>query len=284
MPSEAKAPQLGRTRLVTGLVAFILTFALGGAASLLLVSQFKTTVEETARRDVSVIGGSLARALAQQFEKAARFGIPLKLLPGVESYLAQTLTQTPGITRIVVRGPDGREVRSAIGPTTGTDTVSAPIQVDGLSVGLVEVTTSPTSFSAGIDDTEWRMLGAVASCALVSGLLAAWLAGGALNRRRQRFVTALERNLDGDLDPGPYSAAIGRSSVARAFHALSMEARRIGAKVTAFQAYAEELLAVDFDGQLRPEVERIRREALPAPVHLPTTTDDTLSPQPKRGA
>ncbi len=48
MPSEAKAPQLGRTRLVTGLVAFILTFALGGAASLLLVSQFKTTVEETA--------------------------------------------------------------------------------------------------------------------------------------------------------------------------------------------------------------------------------------------
>ncbi len=63
-----------------------------------------------------------------------------------------------------------------------------------------------------------------------------------------------------------------------------MEARRIGAKVTAFQAYAEELLAVDFDGQLRPEVERIRREALPAPVHLPTTTDDTLSPQPKRGA
>ncbi|WP_029004092.1 hypothetical protein [Azorhizobium doebereinerae] len=263
MTGSDEALPRGRARLLTGLFAFLLTLLVGGVGGAVLVSGFKASVEETARRDVTVIGGSLARALAMQFEKAARFGIPLKLIPGVEGYLAQTLNQTPGIARIVVRGPDGREVRSAIGPLAGTDTVSAPIAVDGLALGQVDVTTSPLAFSGTFAALTLQVAGAVLAFAAVAGIASGLVAGGALERRRQRLAAAMAHNVAGELDGGPQSAAIGRSPVAQAFEALSRGARRVGDKWAAFQAYAEELLAVDFDGRLRPEVERIRREALP---------------------
>ncbi len=267
-----EAHPLGRShaRLVTGLFAFVLTLLVGGTAGAVLISGFKASVEDTARRDVTVIGSSLARALAQQFEKAARYGIPLKLLPGVEAYLSQTLNQTPGIARIVLRGTDGRDVRSAVGPLTGTDTVSAAITVDGLAVGQVEVTTSPTAFSGAFGDVGLQVAGAVALCAAVAGVLAGVVAGGALERRRRRLVVAMARNLAGELDGGPPAIGMGRGPVGQAFAALASGTRRVGEKWAGFQSYAEELLAVDFDGRLRPEVERIRREALPRGTRQPT--------------
>lgn len=260
----------GRARLATGLFAFVLTLLVGGAAGALLVSGFKARVEEAARRDVTVIGASLARSLAQQFEKAARFGIPLKLIPGVESYLSQTLNQTPGIARIVLRGPDGREVRSAIGPATGLDITSAAISVDGLAVGQVDVTTSPTAFSGAFGDIGFQVAAAVLLCAAIAGVIAGTVAGGALERRRHRLVVAMARNVAGELDSGSHALALGHGPVGQAFDALARGARRVGEKWAGFQAYAEELLAVDFDGRLRPEVERVRREALPRGGRAPT--------------
>ncbi len=260
---EAHPLGRGHGRLVTGLFAFALTLLVGGIAGALLISGFKARVEETARRDVTVIGASLARSLAQQFEKAARFGIPLKLIPGVESYLSQTLNQTPGIARIVLRGPDGREVRSAIGPAAGQDMTTAAISVDGLAVGQVDVTTSPSAFSGAFGDLGLQVAGAVLVCAALAGIIAGTVAGGALDRRRRRLVVAMARNVAGELDGGPQAAMLGHGPVGQAFDALARGARRVGEKWAGFQAYAEELLAVDFDGRLRPEVERIRREALP---------------------
>ncbi|GGF89243.1 hypothetical protein GCM10007301_56450 [Azorhizobium oxalatiphilum] len=261
--TASDGPVRGRARLATGLFAFLVTLLVGGGGGMLLVAEFKANVENAARRDVSVIGGSLARSLSTQFEKAARYGIPLKLIPGVEAYLSQTLNQTPGIARIVVRGPDGREVRSAVGPLTGTDTVSAPISVDGLAVGQVDVTTSPIAFSGAFQAMELQVAAAAFVCAVLAGIISGYVAGGSLDRRRRRLATALAHNAAGELDAGPPNAAIGRSPVAQAFDALSRGTRRVSDKWAAFQAYAEELLAVDFDGRLRPEVERIRREAMP---------------------
>ncbi|MGU3494997.1 hypothetical protein ACLBXM_13220 [Xanthobacteraceae bacterium A53D] len=253
----------GRYRLITGLFAFLLTLCLGGGTGLLLITEFRANVEEAARRDVSILGGSLARSLATQFEKAARYGIPLKLIPGVDVYLTQTLSQTPGIARIVVRGPDGREVRSAIGPIAGTDTQTAAISVDGLAVGQVDVTTTPIAFGNAFEVLEMQVAAAAGLFAALAGIVSGLMAGGALERRRRRFAAVMARNIAGDLDSGPASAGIGRSAVAQAFEALSRGARRLGEKAAAFQAYAEELLAVDFDGRLRPEIERIKRETLP---------------------
>lgn len=280
MTASDRLPR-GHARLWTGLFAFLVTLILGGGGGLLLVADFKANVENAARRDVSVIGGSLARALSTQFEKAARYGIPLKLIPGVETYLSQTLNQTPGIARIVVRGPDGREVRSAVGPLTGTDTVSIPISVDGLAVGQVDVTTSPIAFSGAFQSMEQQVFGAALLCAVLAGLASGLVAGGALDRRRRRLVTAMARNVAGELDGGSRSGASGRSPVSQAFDALARGARRVGDKWAAFQAYAEELLAVDFDGRLRPEVERIRREAMPREASPRETTP--RAPQTERG-
>jgi hypothetical protein len=54
--------------------------------------------------------------------------------------------------------------------------------------------------------------------------------------------------------------------VGRALTALIQGNRRVAERRTALEAYAEELLAVDFDGALRADVERIRREVVARPA------------------
>jgi hypothetical protein len=56
---------------------------------------------------------------------------------------------------------------------------------------------------------------------------------------------------------------MGQGAIARAYRAASAGVHRVADKWLALQAYAEELLAVDFEGGLRADVERIRREAMP---------------------
>ncbi|MFH1554916.1 MAG: hypothetical protein ABII76_08665 [Pseudomonadota bacterium] len=260
-----KSPRLSkvRDRFIVGLFVFLLTLALGGGAGVMMFNGFTQKVEETARRDANVIGLSVARALALQFEKAARFGIPLKLLPGVEAYLSATMAQTPGISRIVLRGPDGREARFAIGPSPGGETVSVPIQVDSIQVGQVDVTTAPATLSTALSASYLPLALAVVACSIVAGLCGAFFAGSALATSRIRLADALARNAEGELDSGPGAARLGQGAIARAYRATSAGVHRVADKWLALQAYAEELLAVDFEGAMRADVERIRREAMP---------------------
>ena len=257
--SEADAATGLGDRLLCALLAFLVVLTVGGAASYVLVEGFTDRVEHAARRDARLIGDTVARSLASQFEKAARYGIPLKLLPGVEAYLADTLRQTPGLTRIVVRGPDGREVRSAIGPHEGTDTMVARITIDGIPFGQVDVTTTPVTLSALLDTLDWRAGLTVVAGALLAAVAAGLYAGGALARGRRRLVKAMTASLA----PGAGEAvmpATGRGALRSAFQALGAGERRASARRNAFDAYADELLAVDFDGRLRLEIARIRRE------------------------
>lgn len=260
----------GRARLVTGLFALMLTFVLGGIAATLLVNGYRTRVEESARRDALVIGTSVARTLAQQFEKAARFGIPLKLLPGVEQHLSETLTRTPGLTQIVLRGADGREIRSAIGEHAGTDSVNAPVVVDGNTVAAVEVTTNPAALATSFADIGLKAAVVVTVCAALAALAAGLLVGSALERSRTRLANGLTEAVNGQY--GSHDTHIHharrhgpRGAVGRAFRELDLGNRRVVERRAVFEAYAEELLAVDFDGGLRPDVERVRREVLAAP-------------------
>ncbi|MFG1396509.1 hypothetical protein [Roseixanthobacter pseudopolyaromaticivorans] len=263
MPIESQRMGKVRDRLLVGVFVFLLTLVLGGGAGVLMFNGFKQKVEETARRDANVIGTSVARALALQFEKAARFGIPLKLLPGVEAYLSDTMAQTPGITRIVLRGPDGREARFAIGPSPGGETVSVPIQVDTIQVGQVDVTTAPATLSTALAASHLPLALAVLACSAIAGVAGAFFAGSSLATSRIRLATVLARNADGELDSGPGGARLGQGAIARAYRATSSGVHRVADKWLALQAYAEELLAVDFEGALRADVERIRREAMP---------------------
>lgn len=253
MPSVGRA----RDRLICAFIAFMVVGIVGGAAGIVLMQWFKAEVEDTARRDARLIGETVARSLATQFEKASRFGIPLKLLPGIEPYLNETLNRTPGLTRIVLRGPDGREVRSAIGPLVGTDTVVAPVSIDGVTFGQVAVTTTPATLSSVLSELYWRAGLVVAACACLSAIASAVLAGTNLANGRRRLATALLTTAQGKRrDPLPGG---GRGPLAAAFRALMSGERRIAEHRAAFDSYADELLAVDFDGRLRAEIEQIRR-------------------------
>lgn len=260
-------PEAGRGRMLTGLFALLLTLLLGGAAAALLVNGYQARVEESARRDALVIGTSVARTLAQQFEKAARFGIPLKLLPGVETHLSETLARTPGLTQIVLRGADGREIRSAIGEHPGTDSVSAPVMVDANTVASVEVTTNPAALATSFADIGVKAAVIVVICAALAALAAGLFVGTPLERARERLAGEMTKAVHGDFGD---AGAIHRSprgmsqhgAVGRAFRELLHGNRRVAERRAVFEAYAEELLAVDFDGGLRPDVERVRREVL----------------------
>lgn len=248
-----------RDRLLCALLAFLVVFFVGGIGSALLVGGFKARLEDAARRDARIMGDTVARSLSTQFEKAARYGIPLKLLPGVEAYLGDTLRQTPGLTRIVVRGPDGREIRSAIGPYQGTDTVVSPISIDGISFGQVDVTTTPVTLSGVLGSLEWRAGLAVIAAALVAAVVAGFYAGSALARGRARLMSAMSASLvSSGHEPAPSIA--GQGALRAASQALAAGDRRVNARRAAFDASAEELLAVDFDGRLRLEIARIRRD------------------------
>lgn len=275
MPPEGAAPSTasgpapsGRTRRRVALFAFLATLLLGGGAGALLVIGFKARVEESARRDALVIGASLARGLAQQFEKAARFGITLTLLPGVDAYLATTLGGTPGITAITLRDGDGKVIRSARGRKPGMDSASAPVMADGIPVAFVDVSTDPAILSDAFADFGVKTTVAVLLCALASGIVAAVVAGVPLERSRQLLKRRLGRSVAGAgaVPPPPrVRGLILNGAPGRAFRAEARRARRLAERRTTFEAYAEELLAVDFDGTLRPEVQRIRDEVMASP-------------------
>ncbi|MEP9349054.1 hypothetical protein [Xanthobacter sp. KR7-225] len=260
----------GRARLWTALVVFLITLSVGGGASLALTDGFRARVEDSARRDALVIGTSVARTLAQQFERAARFNVPLKLIPGVDAYLADTLAGTPGITQIVLRGPDGREIRSAVGEEPGTDQASAPVTVDGLQVASVEVSTNPAALISSSARFRLSSMLAVLATAVAFALAAAFLAGSRLDAEHARLASGLARAAQEEFEPGPLDhrrpPRTGSGAVGRAYGALLQGNRRVTERRAALEAYAEELLAVDFDGALRPDVERIRREVLARPA------------------
>ncbi|WP_127090908.1 LapA family protein [Aquabacter cavernae] len=263
MQTDAHPAIRSRDRLVCALITFLIVSLVGSGAGFIMMQGFKTRVEDTARRDARLIGETVARSLAAQFEKAARFGIPLKMLPGVEPYLTETLHRTPGLTRIVLQGPDGREVRSAIGPLTGLDTVTLPITIDGVVFGQVAVSTTPATLSSVLGKLSWRAGVVVLTCASLGAVIAAFYAGGSLVRGRRRLATALLESAAGKLRDAPPGG--GRGPLATAFRALNSGERRMAERRTAFEGYSEELLAVDFDGRLRAEIEQIRRDAQSRP-------------------
>lgn len=258
----------GRARLLTAVFAFVVTLVIGGIAAGILTATYRAQVEESARRDALVIGTSVARALAQQFEKAARYGIPLKLLPGVEAHLEETVTGTPGITQIILRGPDGRELRSAMDGDPGIDSTSADVVVDGNLVATVEVGTNPSALSNAFSNVAMKAAVVVFICAALAALVSGLLVGLALDRAESRLTEGLNQVVAGDFDwdtgAGRYGFRYG--AVGRAFRAMTLGNRHVRERRAVFEAYAEELLAVDFDGSLRPEVESLKHDVLAPPV------------------
>jgi hypothetical protein len=257
---------LGRhgATLACGIAALLLVGIIGGFGAWLIIDRFNRSVELGARTEVSAIGTAVAGALAHQFERAGDYGIPLDKLGGVSEYLTQTARDVRGVARIVLRLSNGQEIRPANDEDGNGDptreTVFAPIFAGGGNLGQVEVLTDAAELTTPL--ARLRALAAlmVGGLALVAALAAATLVGRRLDQRRIEFLAHLDRNAGGNFIRDAVPRVGGRDDVARAYQVLRTgEARMVEARA-AVDAYAEELLGVDFDGVLRARIERTVRE------------------------
>ncbi|MFK8252753.1 hypothetical protein [Ancylobacter terrae] len=245
--------------LATALFAGLNVALVAGIAALVLVGRFETEMREGARYELGRIGGSVARSLAMQYQKAVDYGIPLDALPGVQDQLADTLARTSGITRIALLTADGRELGAAGVAEEGDDTVAAPIAQGGQGIARIEVATSPAALANAFATLRLGALAAVALASLAAALAGALLAGRSLARRSAEFAATLAA-LAASRFAAPVPPMPGAGRMAWSFRAFGERQREIRERRFAFDAYADELLAVDFDDRLRPEIERIRAE------------------------
>ncbi len=140
------------------------------------------------------------------------------------------------------------------------ETVFAPIFAGGGNLGQIEVLTDAAELITPL--ARMRALAAlmVGGLALVAALAAATLVGRRLDQRRIEFLAHLDRNAGGTFIRGAVPRVGGRDDVARAYQVLRTGEERMVESRAAVDAYAEELLGVDFDGVLRDRIERTVRE------------------------
>ena len=242
-----------------GLLALCLTLTLGGAGALWSLQQLRADTERDARQDAQAMAQSVAQTLALQISRAVRLGVPLADIPGMPAYLQRALAQAPGLASIAVYLPDGSTLHTTPARASTLQTQAA-IQVQGHSVGSVVVGTAPAALVRGLSS-------AYALCALLVlalGLLSGWLAargpGQRLERQRQQLQAGLAAAHRMDNADGPASTALPdtqHGGLARALHALAEAEQQRHEQEAAVQAYAQELLAVDFDQRLQAPIARI---------------------------
>ena len=242
-------PQLARS---LGLLALCLTLAIGTASALWSLHQLRTTTEREARTDAQAMAQSVAHTLAQQIGRAVRVGIPLADIPGVPAYLQRTLEQAPGLAFIALHTEDDTLLHTTSTSRSASDRVRAPIQVQGRTAGTVVVGTAAAALAQGL---AW----AQALCALVVlglGLLGGWLAARGPGQRLEHQRQRLQAGLHGARPPEPPPGA-SDDGVAQALQALADGHQQAQAHDAAVAAYAQELLAVDFDQRLQAHIARI---------------------------
>ncbi len=255
-------------RCRVGVLVFAVVLALGAGCAAWALAQLQADGSHAAQRDAHAMAQSVAQTLAQQLERAVRLGIPLSELPGLTPYLQATLKDQPMLTAIAVILPDGRTLQSAglaIEARPG-DRVSVQIAGQGAPAGAVLVSASGSaSMQGSLAHARWLAAIAVLASALGASLPAALWAGTQLERERR----AVEALLAGE----PLSAvgtgvitrvAPGPQAVLQAF--ADKEAELEGARQQ-LAAYAQELLAIDFDGSKGVAIERIRQDASMSEKH-----------------
>lgn len=266
---RSKSPRSGFARLdwALGLLALCLTLAIGGAGALWSLQQLRTRTEHDTRQDAQAMAQSVAQTLAQQISRAVRLGIPLADIPGMQAYLERALAQAPSLAAIAVHTLEDHRLYTTP-PRAATQQVQAAIQVQGRSVGNVVVSTAPATLAQGFT-------GAYGLCAvlvLALGLLSGWLAARGPGQRLERQRQQLQAGLDGAALPA--EAALPDAShggMADALHALAAGQQQQQEQEAAVQAYAQELLAVDFDQRLQAPVAAIvSRNAAAAPPQAGT--------------
>lgn len=243
-----------------GLWVFAVLVGVGSACAAWTLHGLRASGERAANQDVQAIAQSIAQTLAQQLGRAVRLGIPLDELPGVPPYLEATLKRQPVLSALAVEQADGTPlhfVGQALAPAGGT--VRVPIVAGAAHAGFVVAGTKSTAPLQGSQGQAlWISAVAVLGIALAVALWAALRPGARLEAQRRAVLARLQQGRsDGLPPPEGRGHADGLQLVLDTLAQGDDEQRAAHA---ALQAYAHELLSVDFDGHMRAGIERIVRQ------------------------
>ena len=264
--SERRGRWMQDLRWRAGLWVFAVLLVVGSACAAWALHALQARGAQAARADTQAMGQSVAQTLAQQLDRAVRLGIPLAELPGLAPYLQAARKGQPALAAIAVQGPDGRTLAAAgTAPPAADggnpiDSVSLPIGRTDPAAGTVVVHTDSSAALRGslARAGAWAALAVVLTAGLAA-LLTGLGPGAQLERQRRAAWARLGLASTADVAaPGGAAAAHGPLATLQALAEgdAQQQAARQG-----LADYAQELLAVDFDGQLRGSITRIQHSA-----------------------
>ena len=256
-----------QSRLLVGLGAFLIVLIIGALAGSIFNYRFKSRIIQAAQKDASIISSAVARSLAGQFEKAARFGIQLNLIPGIDDHLKKTMAAMPTVKSIALYDQDRKPI-STVGSQSGAPIIAdAAFKYNDRIVGSVRVFADSSILAMKFDRIWWDTVLLTLLAALAAGFAAVILAGRTLARDQVRLITELDKIQRGEFgiqEPGNIELLLlaHKDVVSNTFRALENSRLDALRDRQAFKTYAEDILAVDFEDTLRKQIETIRQETL----------------------
>lgn len=253
MTIKQTSPRNLRQQLALRCAAITLMVGSMGAAALLVgLAQHN---HQQAQAGQQAIAHSVAQTLANQTARAARLGIPLDKLPGVEAHLQQTLSNTPQLAYIAVADTHGKPMHSA-SHGMAEPLLTLPVIVKAQPVALIQ---------AGARNSQAQdLLKPALACTVIVLLASLLLALAAyfgparrMQRRHELLITSLR-----DRTPLPAQENHSGDALHAAVQTLTALQQRNQKAQQAVQDYAAEIKAVDFDQKILKAVDSIALTAI----------------------
>lgn len=236
-------------------IGFTVILLAAGLACGALFWQLQGTVTQATQSETRDLAASVGRAVGRQFQRAARLDIPLDEIPTIDRSLSNTLEHVPGLARIKLQDAAGHTLGSASrSPGTETsDAVRTEILVDGRVVATLDIEPSDAAPAGSLKQFAAETLLLILSVSVVGGLCSGFY-GWHIQRHQGRLQALLDADPDAvapdaaGADPGPHDP------LARAWHTARQMVNETARRRSDLEHQAQSLLAVDFDGRLRPHI------------------------------
>lgn len=233
---------------------FLIVLVAASLASGILLWRLQDTVAVATQGQSRDLAASVGRSLGRQFVRAGQLGIPLDEIPAVDRSLDGTLAHVPQLTAITLTDADGKILGAARRARAGAPTsVSTELAIGERRIGTLEVAAAPPDLRGSHAALLTGMLLLILPLSLLGGLCAA-LYGTHLRRHRRRLGEMLRTAPEDIVPPVPGPRPDPQDILGQAWHGLQTMAARTAQRRADLAHQAESLLAVDFDGSIRPRL------------------------------
>lgn len=233
---------------------FLIVLVAAGLASGVLLWRLQDTVAVATQGQSRDLAASVGRSLGRQFIRAGQLGIPLDEIPAIDRSLDGTLAHVPQLTAITLTDAGGKVLGAARRSRAGAPTsVSTELAIGERRIGTLEVAAAPPDLRGSHAALLTGMLLLILPLALLGGLCTG-LYGAHLRRHRRRLRDMLLTAPDDLVPPVPGPRPESRDILGQAWHGLQTMAARTAQRRADLAHQAESLLAVDFDGSIRPRL------------------------------